>query len=470
MNPGRFAKTIWLKALRRRSLSQRFLLMSFIVISMAMVVLGWWIGVFVQGAITRGVSETAAASVSSLITHAVGDVALNTELDDDDRAQLARAFATASEADSTSLFNVRIRNRGGQIVYQADHEFLDEDAGSDGFTDALAGSVRARLLQVALPAVGTLPSYPVDVLEIYAPVRSASTGEIVGVAELFFSADAVNRLRDEAQRMVWLLVGLGGLLVVAALYLLVDRSTRTIARQRRRLASELAATRRLSSENLALSHEAQDLRRQATTANETLLAHIGSDIHDGPIQLLTLTILKLTKARTKGSDELTPSIDAVTAALDELRRISTGLVLPELADATLDEAIEAAISRHENLTGTTVERTFEGVDFPAGPSVNVTAYRVVQEALNNAFRHGGGKGQGVTAILSNGVLSLSIESDTGVQAPQPEQESKLGLRGMRFRVESVGGTLDIKFGSPRTKVTATYPVTPGIDAAATSDP
>ncbi|RYG86056.1 MAG: hypothetical protein EON59_10855, partial [Alphaproteobacteria bacterium] len=117
MGIGRTLKTLWLRFIRRRSLSQRFLLTAVIVISLAMTGLGYWIGYFVQQSITRGVAETAAASVDSLLSHAIRDVGLAEPLDAAERERLGRVFALASETEAAALFNVRIRNLTGQTVY-----------------------------------------------------------------------------------------------------------------------------------------------------------------------------------------------------------------------------------------------------------------------------------------------------------------------------------------------------------------
>lgn len=446
--------------MRGRSLSQRFLIVAIAVVSVVTLGLGYWLSDFVQNSVTRGVGETAAAGVDSLLAHAIEGIGMEGPLTAEEHRRLEGVFEAAANVDTTPLFNIRIRNIAGTILYQSDPAFGDEDDQEGDVAKAIDGKVHARLLYVALAGVGGLPTLPLEVMEIYSPVRALGTGTVVGVAELYFSADAVVRLRNEAQTTVWLLTGLSGVLIIAALYLVVDRATRTIARQRRRLADELSASRRLSSENLALSRTAQDLRRQAATANEALLAKVGSDIHDGPIQMLTLTILRLTKARKAGQAGLDASIQVVTDTLEDLRNISSGLVLPELHDADLEEVIGLAARRHEALTGTTVTQELDGLEQPVALAVKVAAYRVVQEALSNAFRHGGGVGQVVGAGIEHGVLTLTIANQRMAKEASrlDEPSERLGLRGMRLRVEAVGGRLEIDFGEDRTTVSAAIPL------------
>ena len=101
-------------------------------------------------------------------------------------------------------------------------------------------------------------------------------------------------------------------------------------------------------------------RLDANEANEVLIGRIGQDLHDGPIQLVSLLMLRLTELAPKASEEKRNKAVAAVRVLAqdiirELRTLSTGLVLPEIGNLGLRETIELAINRHENLTGTTVK-------------------------------------------------------------------------------------------------------------------
>lgn len=434
-----------LRAMRTLSLSQRFLIAAVLVVAIAMGGLGNWIGVYLQQGITNGVADTAAASIDSLIAQQLGEVAPGQSPTAEDREKLDAAFALGNDANSTRLLQIRIRTLDGGTFYEATSGFANTIADGDGkFAAALAGEVSAHIVDVTVAPVGPIPGFPLTVLEIFTPLRRPGTAEIFAVAELYYSARSVIELRDKAQRDVWVLVGLFGLVVVGALYLLVDRASRTIASQRERLASNLAASRRLSDENRALHDASEQLRLNANFSNESLLAQVGSDIHDGPIQLLTLIILKLSRLTKSGSTapELTTTIQLATETMEELRNISTGLVLPELADLDLDETLSLAITRHEELTGTAVSRNLGDLSRAANVAAKICAYRVIQEALSNAFRHGGGIDQRVSASVSDNVLMLEISNAAG-KSVGGATDGRLGLRGMRFRVESLGGTLDV---------------------------
>ncbi|WP_128557272.1 sensor histidine kinase [Streptomyces triticagri] len=77
------------------------------------------------------------------------------------------------------------------------------------------------------------------------------------------------------------------------------------------------------------------------------------------------------------------------------------------------------------------------------PAVGAAVYRIVQESLTNAVRHGGS-----SVAVEIGVreerhaLSVSVHDDGGTGAPEPAGAPGYGLVGMRERARSVGGTLD----------------------------
>lgn len=93
--------------------------------------------------------------------------------------------------------------------------------------------------------------------------------------------------------------------------------------------------------------------------------------------------------------------------------------------------------------------------------VKITAYRVLQESLNNAYRHAGGANQQIRVLMDGDVLVLEISDDGPGFVAQRTAASNghLGLVGMRERVESLGGTCSVKSEIGKgTLVTARLPL------------
>ncbi|WP_307132296.1 sensor histidine kinase [Streptomyces aurantiacus] len=89
------------------------------------------------------------------------------------------------------------------------------------------------------------------------------------------------------------------------------------------------------------------------------------------------------------------------------------------------------------------------------PSVGVTVYRVVQEALTNAYRHGEGTAT-VDVRELDGRICATVENRVGRSPHGSDPGSGLGLVGMRERVESSGGQLTIDSDGGRFRVRAEF--------------
>ncbi|MFG2960217.1 sensor histidine kinase [Streptomyces sp. NPDC048291] len=140
-------------------------------------------------------------------------------------------------------------------------------------------------------------------------------------------------------------------------------------------------------------------------------------------------------------DELTVT---TSSALIELR--ATVGVLRQSGDQD-GESLEPApgLDRLPDLiatyasAGLDVAVTTEGEPLPLSPGVDLTAYRIIQEALTNVTKHGAGQGADVRLSYGRSRLLISVTND--VTATAPAATGGYGLMGMRERAHSVGGDL-----------------------------
>ncbi|MFF3737992.1 sensor histidine kinase [Streptomyces sp. NPDC002566] len=126
----------------------------------------------------------------------------------------------------------------------------------------------------------------------------------------------------------------------------------------------------------------------------------------------------------------------------------------------------ADLAESGRVAGAKVELSVRADDIP--PSVGAAAYRIVQEALTNAVRHGGREDLTVRVGLwtADGALRVSVRDDgtggddgPGGGAGPSDGTPGFGLIGMRERARSVGGTLDAGPGPAEGfEVTATLPL------------
>ncbi|MGW6919905.1 sensor histidine kinase [Streptomyces sp. NPDC054950] len=134
-----------------------------------------------------------------------------------------------------------------------------------------------------------------------------------------------------------------------------------------------------------------------------------------------------------------------SSALLELR--ATVGVLRQIGDPDVDplqpapglDRLPELIATCES-AGVEVSVTTEGEPRPLSPGVDLTAYRIIQEALTNVTKHGAGRGARVRLTYSDSRLLVSVTND-GTAAPVPVPEGGYGLMGMRERAHSVGGDL-----------------------------
>jgi signal transduction histidine kinase len=237
------------------------------------------------------------------------------------------------------------------------------------------------------------------------------------------------------------------------------QSNQTIERQKQSLQEKVTKLHQLLEQNEALRHRLVLAAKRNTTLNERSLRRLSAELHDGPAQDLGFALIKLesgeidktatrlpVEQREKYSKELATVHSSIARALNEMRSIAGGMCLPELEHLSLIETIKRACRSHQRRTQSEVavhlEETLEDVPLP----VKITLYRVVQESLMNAFKHGGGQGQSVTLFVRKKQLGLEVKDEGPgfILADSLGDNTRLGLLGMRERVESLGGTFWIE--------------------------
>lgn len=426
---------------REASLAARFLAAATIAIGLPMILLGWLVNSEVRSARIQSVARIDAfyigQMVQPILTRLSGDLA-----SEEFERELARWLDDWPRARPTA---VNILLRDGTVAYSTDEAIIGTSLSSQALETAFEGEVvadleltehgRRRQAQAAQP-----------LLEIYVPLFRPGTSEVVAVGEIYERATILAAEIRRSAIIVWGLVGLATVLILALLFLSVRAVEHVITAQRREIRQRLARSVRLTRLNERLRREAVMARLDAVESNESLLNKIAYDIHDGPIQLLSLLSLQLGTARPgEIADGQRPHAHSVVSdAIRDLRNLSHGLALPELDNLDVEETVRLAVVRHENLTGTDVAMSFDTIPLDMPPTLKICVYRVVQEGLNNAFKHAQGIGQTVSVKGLSGFLDIEVGDGGGSQpARQAVGGSGLGLSGLAKRLALVGGTLGI---------------------------
>ncbi len=169
------------------------------------------------------------------------------------------------------------------------------------------------------------------------------------------------------------------------------------------------------------------------------MRRIGADLHDGPAQLVAYASLRLDSNKLvspKTPAELRErEIAAIKGSLDEamneIRTLCSGLVLPQIETAGLRKILERCVHAHEQRTGTTVELSMTDPPERLSASAKICIYRFVQEALNNAYRHGGGIAQRVTQSTKGDKVTVEVADGGPGFDPKDVRPTSLGLAGLK---------------------------------------
>jgi signal transduction histidine kinase len=181
-------------------------------------------------------------------------------------------------------------------------------------------------------------------------------------------------------------------------------------------------------------------RDLVVAATEAERARVAADIHDDALQELTLLVHRLDAVGD------TEGADIARTVSDRLRAICGDLRLPILDDLGVGPALDWLVLRIERLAGGEVK--LERADGTRPPAdVELAFFRVAQEALSNAVKHGSPPIL-VRYATTPGGASLSIDdAGPGIDpdaTTTTDRTGHFGLLNMQQRAEAIGAILDVR--------------------------
>lgn len=448
------------------SLSTQFLAAAAVVLCLSMAVLGTW----VTHRITRSVLVTSGLGGSdlmvSILEAEVQDLLPDGSIPAENQKRLDQLLVSTPV--TKRIVSVKIWKPDGTVIYaNMAKGVIGQRFASTDVTTAAGGQIVAEFKDMVSEESAYEQSLGKSLIEVYAPLYKTGTRSVVAVGEIYEDAKDLDIQLRSSRRLTWIVVCLTTLLMLSFLYLIVRRGSYTIALQRAELRERMAEAQNMASQN-------ERLRLDANEANEELLGRIGSDIHDGPIQALTLARLRIDDIADIWADNrqgtaqvfryLEEAAATLGASIEELRHLSTGLVLPGLDELSPRQLVELACARHESTTATQVALDLGDLPQALSAAMKICVYRIIQESLTNAFRHAGGVGQRVAAMIRNNRIELQISDQGGqvtARAVHQASHTKLGHRGIRNRVQAFGGTLSIERTEKGTDVRVSLPLDMG---------
>lgn len=418
--------------------------------------IGWWLGQQIKAGVIRETASTSALYMDSFVAPNLQELSNSASLSPEHITVLRNVLAQTDIGRQIVTFKVWDEN--GRILYSSNPALIGRIFPVDAdLSAAWQGKIAANISNLQDEEnVDERQNYS-QLLQIYSPVRLNGTDQIIAVAEFYQKVDAIQANIGIAEWHTWLAVGLTMLLIYLALVGFVRWTSNTIRRQDTELTLQVERLTEALTQNGELRERVQRAAANATAGNERFLRRISAELHDGPVQELGAALLRMD--RVIGTDkaglevipnkvfqEQLPAIQtSLQNAIQEVRELASGLGLPQLETLDLDEVLRRVVNSHERRTGTSVKLTTSELPGKVELSVKITVYRIVQEALNNAFRHAGGARQEVSVTCEADWIQIEV-SDEG-PGFDPNQsidwEQHLGLAGMRERVESQGGVFSI---------------------------
>ena len=233
--------------------------------------------------------------------------------------------------------------------------------------------------------------------------------------------------------------------------------------EERLLLVSLAGQVALVLQNAALYRDLQEL----AVAEER--RRIAREIHDGVAQNLVHLMMKmeliqrmLEKDPDRALQEVVYSRAILEQSVQELRRCIQSLRPPLLTEGSLAAALYRLTKDVQDQTNIITHVDLPSEDVNISTDAEVAIFRIVQEALNNVRKHASANNVFITLREDQRDARLIIEDDgIGFDAAAPVGQSHFGLRQMKERANSIGGTISIDtVAGSGTRVAVVIPLVP----------
>ena len=246
------------------------------------------------------------------------------------------------------------------------------------------------------------------------------TGIIQDVTERRESEDALRRFNTQLES-------------------LVDERTDVIKMTMRELQREFAERRRLEEEILNIGERAQ--------------TRIGQDLHDdlgqqlvGMTILMGLLLSHLSAESHPRVKEAARLQDCLTEIINTTRNLAKSLYPVELERGGLILSLQELANRTELLAGVTC-RVHADESFEFEKAVEIHLYRIAQESISNALKHGMARNIVIDGSVRNGVSTLTVTDDgSGFVRPEEGKWAGIGLHLFQYRARLIGAQLTVTRG------------------------
>jgi len=242
---------------------------------------------------------------------------------------------------------------------------------------------------------------------------------------------------------------------------LVGARTTELTKANEQLQDEITRRQKLEKDLMAINEQLQKdiadrrrLERELLNIVERERQRTGQELHDSIGQHLTGITLMIEVLREKLSDKsleeevayAEKTHERIIQATEQTRNLAKGLHPIDLDRHGLASAIGELAVNTEQFFGISCKLTCHETVSTKDASVAMNLYRIAQEAITNAIRHGKTNNIKINLISKDGWLTMTVENDGLDFAAEPSRAEGMGLKIMRHRAEVVNGSLDIRKG------------------------
>ncbi|HEV8201188.1 MAG TPA: sensor histidine kinase [Candidatus Polarisedimenticolia bacterium] len=390
-------------------------------------------------------------------------------------ANAARLLLGATDASAATvvlvvlgalLFDVMrrgVRNLLDRLVYRdpVDSQALLADVKQDllGNSDAgkLAETILGRLQRdLGLEAAALFLGAEPEAVRVAACTGTRAQESIAFIeprlGALTFNADGFTEVRWDSDVLV-----VAGLLAssqpLGYLVLGPKEGGEVFLEEERLLISSVAPILSLAIREATLLTELREASGRLIHAEETERTRIARDLHDGPLQKAILL------GGIRGHD-MRDTEGVARELVVELRELCARLRPAILDDLGLVSSIDWLLEQASRQFAVEPSLTLSGMseDDRLAPEEEVALFRVTQEAVTNAVKHGRASSIHVSLARRDDSLELRIRDDGAGFSPEDKVQPGLGIPGMRERLRQIGGGVTVTSGTGRgTVVTAFIP-------------
>lgn len=209
--------------------------------------------------------------------------------------------------------------------------------------------------------------------------------------------------------------------------------------------------------------ERRRLENQVLEISEWEQQRIGQDLHDSLSQQLAgiaylgKVLERRLSAKSMGeAKDATEIISLIDDAITQTKGLARGLYPIRMEEIGLMNALGELARTVEKLFAVNCRFEYETPVLIHNTINAIHLYRIVQEAVNNAIKHGRAKDIVISFATDNGITSLTIR-DNGVGFRKVHKDMKgMGISTMKYRANMIGATIDIRSGKHGTTVSCFF--------------